>query len=71
MVHELPAGMGTQVTALNFGPADVVELVALPGVAPGPVIDMLGETGEGDLDAGGHLAIKLAAYEGKSLLIKG
>ncbi len=71
MVHELPAGMGTQVTALNFGPTPVDEAVVLAGAQPGPVINMLGETAEGDLAATGHLSITLAGYEGKSLRIGG
>jgi trehalose synthase len=69
MVHELPAGLGTQVTALNFGGEPVDELVALAGASRGRVIDMLNNQVEGELTADGRLRIELAAYEGKSLLL--
>ena len=69
MVHKLPAGLGTQVTALNFGPTPIDEAVVLAGVEPGQVINMLDQTAEGTLTATGQFSIKLAGYEGKSLRI--
>ena len=73
MVHQLPEGMGTQVTALNFGATPIDEEVALvtatDHLSPGPVINMLSGDSEGQLTADGRLAIKLAGYEGKSLHI--
>ncbi len=49
MVHEQHDGRGTQVTALNFGPEPIEETVTITGVEPGPVVDMVHETIEGDL----------------------
>jgi len=69
MVHELPVGLGTQVTALNFGPTAINEIVTLVGVAPGSVINMLTNRGEGELTTDGQLSIRLAGYAGKSLCI--
>lgn len=71
MVHELPDGRGTQVTALNFGAEPIEEVVPLPGTRPGPVIDMIAETIEGDLTEEGLLRIVLEPYEGLSLRIVG
>jgi trehalose synthase len=41
MVHELPAGKGTQITALNFGATPITETLHLPNIAPGPVVDII------------------------------
>ncbi|HNP70961.1 MAG TPA: maltose alpha-D-glucosyltransferase [Kouleothrix sp.] len=71
MVHELPDARGTQVTALNFGPAPLEETIVLPNVQTGPVVDMLNETVEGDLSKTGELTIRLDGYEGLSLRIVG
>ena len=71
MVHELPNGKGMQVTALNFGATPIDETITLPGVQPGPVVDMINETIEGDLSDAGELRIMLDGYEGKSLRISG
>jgi trehalose synthase len=71
MVHELPDTRGTQVTALNFGPAPIEETVVLPNVQSGPVVDMINETVEGDLSKTGELTIRLEGYEGLSLRIVG
>jgi len=69
MIHELPAGKGTQVTALNFSASTVDETISLPGVAPGPVVDMLAESVVGDLDELGSLRVSLDGYRGISLRI--
>lgn len=71
MVHELPDGRGIQVTALNFSAEPVLEVVPLPGVPLGPVVDMIAETVEGDLGEDGNLTISLDPYEGLSLRIVG
>ena len=72
MVHELPDGRGIQVTALNFGrDAALTRRSSLPNVKPGPVVDMINETNEGDLSDAGELRIRLEGYEGKSLRIVG
>ena len=71
MVHELPDGKGTQITALNFGATPIDETITLPAVQPGPIVDMINETIEGDLSEAGELRITLDGYEGKSLRISG
>jgi trehalose synthase len=69
MVHELPDNRGTQVTALNFGAEPIEETISLAGVQPGPVVDMINETIEGDLTEAGELTVRLEGYEGLSLRI--
>lgn len=69
MVHELPAGRGTQVTALNFGAEPLTEVVTLTDVEPGPVVDIIHERLVGDLNAEGELHIELAPYEGLALRV--
>lgn len=71
MLHELPAGRGIQITALNFGPEPLEETIVLENVPPGPVVDMLNESVEGDLTADGRLSIRLDGYEGLSLRVVG
>jgi trehalose synthase len=69
MLHELPDGRGSQVTALNFGPEPIEETVVLTGIQPGPVVDMVNETIEGDLSEAGEFTVRLDGYEGLSLRI--
>ena len=69
MVHELPAGKGTQITALNFSGEALVETLHLPGVAPGPVVDIINERVEGDLTEEGEFTITLDPYEGLALRV--
>ncbi|MGV6395708.1 maltose alpha-D-glucosyltransferase [Pseudomonas caspiana] len=69
MVHELPAGRGTQITALNFSSESVVETLHLAGIAPGPVVDIINERVEGDLTEEGEFTITLDAYEGLALRV--
>ena len=69
MVHDLPDGRGTQVTALNFGPDPIEETVILENVLTGPVVDMLTGSIYGDLPETGQLFIRLGSYEGQSLRI--
>jgi trehalose synthase len=71
MVHELPNGRGTQVTALNFGAEPIEETILLSHVESGPVVDMIAETVEGDLGEDGLLKISLEPYEGLSLRVVG
>lgn len=70
MVHELPEGFGTQVTALNFSSQPLVESVAIAG-APGgcPVLDTLSEQALQPLSASGALSVVLEPYAGKSYLL--
>ena len=69
MVHELPAGKGTQITALNFSSETIVETLHLPDIAPGPVVDIINERVEGDLTEQGEFTITLDAYEGLALRV--
>ncbi len=69
MVHELPAGKGVQLTALNFSAEPVSETICLPGVAPGPVVDIIHESVEGDLTDNCELQINLDPYEGLALRV--
>ena len=69
MVHELPAGKGTQITALNFGATPITETLHLPNIAPGPVVDIINERVEGDLTEEGAFTITLDAYEGLALRV--
>lgn len=69
MIHELPAGRGTQITALNFGPEPLEEMILLNDVGPGPVVDMINERIEGDLGEDGKLMISLEGYEGLCLRV--
>ena len=69
MLHELPDARGTQITALNFGAEAVEEVISIPDVTPGPVVDMLNEKILGDMSATGEVVIRLAPYEGQSLRI--
>jgi len=69
MIHELPEGLGTQVTAINFGPEPVEEAVQLAGVAPGPAVNMFSNLVEGAMGREGGLRIRLDGYTGKSYLI--
>jgi hypothetical protein len=66
MVHGLPAGRGIQITALNFGNQTISEEIALDKFSPGPVVDMLNETLQGDLREGGRLLINLDPFEALS-----
>ncbi len=70
MVHALPDGLGTQVTALNFGRAAVDETVALSVEAGQPVLEMISGQIEGAVSATGGLQVRLDGYAGKSYLIR-
>lgn len=69
MVHELPAGKGTQITALNFSSEPITETLHLPDIAPGPVVDIINERVEGDLTPEGEFTITLDAFEGLALRV--
>ena len=71
MVHRLPAGKGTQVTAINFGRAAVQETMTIKTAPPGgSVTDLLEDKAIGKLDAGRGLSLALGPHEGRVLLIK-
>ncbi len=71
MVHRLPAGKGTQVTAINFGRAAVRETVPIKtAVAGRSVRDLLEDRPLGKLGPGGGLALVLGPHEGQVLLIE-
>ncbi|MCE7981528.1 MAG: maltose alpha-D-glucosyltransferase [Caldilinea sp. CFX5] len=68
LVHALPAGLGIEVTALNFGATAVDEVVALPHGRWQTVVNLLTDQPEGNAPAG--LSIHLDAYEGKAYLLQ-
>ena len=71
LVHRLPVGKGTQVTAINFGRTAVREAVTIKTAPPGgSVKDLLTEKALGTLGAGGLLQLALGPHEGQVLLIK-
>ena len=71
MVHRLPAGKGTQITAINFGRAAVQETMTIKTASPGgSVTDLMEEKAVGKLDAGRRLSLALGPHEGRVLLIK-
>lgn len=69
MVHEMPEGLGTQVTAINFGAAPVEEVVRLAGVQPGQAVDMFSDLVAGAVNGQGELRISLDGHAGVSLLL--
>src|SRR5262245_29100565 len=71
MVHRLPAGGGTQVTAVNFNRATVREIVTIEPAPPGGAItDLLAGTVHGTLGPGKRLPLTLGPHQGRVLLIK-
>jgi trehalose synthase len=71
LVHRLPAGAGTQVTAVNFGRAAVRETVTIKTAPPdGAVTDLLAEKAHGKLGPGRRLPLALVPHGGQVLLIK-
>jgi trehalose synthase len=71
LVHELPAGLGMQVTALNFGQTPVEEAVAIRGTQQGPIYEMLAGVSDGEVTTDGALRVQLAPLSGKSYLLAG
>jgi trehalose synthase len=69
MVHELPEGLGTQVTAINFGAQPVDEVVRLAHVQPGQAVDMFSNLVAGAVSSRGELRIWLDGYAGASYLL--
>jgi len=71
MVHRLPGGAGTQVTAVNFGRTAVREAVTLETAPPGGAVrDLLAEKAHGKLGPGKQLSLALGPHEGQVLLIR-
>ncbi len=70
MLHELPDTHEIQATLLNFGAEPVTEIVSLPGVAAGQVVDLL--TGEqvGVLSSASDLSVTLPGYSGRAVAIR-
>jgi trehalose synthase len=69
LVHELPAGRGMQVTALNFSAQPVDEVVRLAHVPPGQAIDMFSGLAAGQVNSQSELRIGLDGYAGVSVLL--
>ena len=67
MVHRLPDGAGTQVTAVNFGRTAVREAVTLKTAPPGgAVTDLLAEKAHGKLGAASGCRSRSARTRGRS-----
>jgi trehalose synthase len=71
LVHELPAGLGLEVTAINFGATPVEEEVAIERLHAGAAVkDLLGGAPGAEIRAGGRLALRLGPREARALLLK-
>ena len=73
MIHELPEGLGIQVTALNFGAEVVTEMISFTAIireGVQQVGDMLRPEVELVLTPHGELLIQIEPYAGKSYLIQ-
>ncbi|MDQ7824090.1 MAG: maltose alpha-D-glucosyltransferase [Candidatus Eremiobacteraeota bacterium] len=68
LIHALPDGGGTEVTAINFGQAPVEEPVTLSGAQGLDVTELLEGRSEGKISSTGSFLLKLGGYEGKILL---
>jgi trehalose synthase len=66
LVHALPDGLGTEITALNFGAEPLEETVTLEAVAGQPVRELLRDEAAGAVDTQGRFTVKLAGHEGKA-----
>ena len=73
MVHELPDNAGLEITAINFGEEAVDESVPIRGAGAGSkAIDVLDQQAPMlELGRDGSLQLRLSAFEGKVLRIKG
>jgi len=58
-----------QITALNFSAEPISEMILFPGIAPGPVVDIIHERVEGDLTENGEMTFNLDPYEGLALRV--
>jgi len=71
MVHRLPDGADTQVTAVNFARVPVREAVAIESAPAGAAVtDLLGEKPHGKLSQEKRLSLTLGPHEGQVLLIR-
>ncbi|MCB0042516.1 MAG: maltose alpha-D-glucosyltransferase, partial [Caldilinea sp.] len=68
MVHALPDGLGTEVTAINFGAGPVDEAVRLEGVGAGILQELLSGALLGEFE--GTLHVELGPRQGKAYLIQ-
>lgn len=76
MVHQLPDSPAVQVTALNFGPQPIEEIVTLPQLAGCRVIDALAGVAGSETESAppaqvgqnGALSIRLAGYGGAAFV---
>jgi trehalose synthase len=69
MVHELPNAALTQITAINFGPSPVDEVVHLANLGAGKLVDMLSNTLVCELTATGDLPVQLEGYSAASYVV--
>ena len=73
LVHELPGRAGIEITAINFADRAVDESVPIRGAAAdSKAIDVLDlQAPSLDLEPDGRLRLRLDAFQGKALLVKG
>jgi trehalose synthase len=71
LVHELPDGLGTEITALNFGIEPLEETILLTGIASQPVRELLRGEAAGVVDAQGRFRVRLEGHAGKAYLVNG
>ncbi len=70
MVHTLPDGLGTEVTALNFSGHSVSETMILEGVDGSSCQELIGGGSPGVYEPRVGLEIRLEARQGKAFLLK-
>ncbi len=70
MVHELPDTVLTQITAINFGPAPVDEVVHLANLGAGKLVDMLSNELVRELTTTGDLPVQLDGYSAASYVVR-
>ncbi|MFZ1767807.1 MAG: maltose alpha-D-glucosyltransferase, partial [Caldilinea sp.] len=71
LVHELPDGLGTEITALNFGVEPLEETITLAGIASQPVRELLRDEAAGGVDAQGRFSVRLEGHAGKAYIVDG
>jgi trehalose synthase len=69
LVHELPDGLGLEVTALNFSTEPVEEVITLAGMANLSVRELLRDEEAGVVDENGRFLVQLRGHKGKAYLV--
>ncbi|HRA68353.1 MAG TPA: hypothetical protein PL187_20180, partial [Caldilinea sp.] len=64
-------GLGTEITALNFGVEPLEETITLAGIASQPVRELLRDEAAGGVDAQGRFSVRLEGHAGKAYIVDG